>query len=110
MKKFIYDFTKDELEKVIKPKFRVKQIYNWLYTKYVTEFNQMKNISKQLIDMLDEEYSLKNMRIIRKEISQDIKTGCLLRELFHQAPYHPKIFPKPYEAPSQRFGNLFYIG
>ena len=48
MKKIIQDLTKEELGKVIKPSFRAKQIYFWIYHKYVNSFEEMKNLPKQL--------------------------------------------------------------
>ena len=30
----IYDYTLDELKEKLKPSFRAKQVYNWLYKKY----------------------------------------------------------------------------
>ena len=44
--------TYTELEAVIKdlgePKFRTKQVYDWLHNKLVTEFEEMTNLSKSL--------------------------------------------------------------
>jgi len=42
----------------IKPPFRAKQIYNWLYHKRVESFFDMKNISKTLQKELDEKLLL----------------------------------------------------
>ena len=44
----IYDYTLEELKNEIKPSFRAKQIYNWVYKKYVTSYEDMKNIPKDL--------------------------------------------------------------
>ena len=44
MKPSLYDFTQKELIEQIKPAFRVKQIYGWLYHQYAQNFDDMKNI------------------------------------------------------------------
>ena len=38
------DYTQKELEQFVKPSFRAKQIYGWLYHHYVDIFEDMKNI------------------------------------------------------------------
>ena len=40
MKNSIYDYTLKELQERLKPSFRAKQVYNWLYKKYVTDFDE----------------------------------------------------------------------
>ena len=37
---------KEELADIIKPSFRAKQIYHWIYHKYATSFEDMKNLEK----------------------------------------------------------------
>jgi 23S rRNA (adenine2503-C2)-methyltransferase len=67
----IYDFTQSELKEYIKPAFRVKQIYNWLYTKYVNSFEDMKNLPKDLKATLDTNYDINILKVIKKESSSD---------------------------------------
>ena len=33
---------------LIKPSFRAKQIYNWIYHQYATGFDEMKNLPKDM--------------------------------------------------------------
>jgi len=70
-KKTLFDFTKDELSQMIKPSFRAKQIYGWIYQKYVDSFDEMKNLPKDLREKLDKEYILSPLKIIAKEKSRD---------------------------------------
>lgn len=60
--------TIDELEDLIislkEKKFRVKQIYNWVY-KGIDEIDDMKNIPKNLRESLKEVSYLKNMDILK---------------------------------------------
>lgn len=67
----IYNYTLEELEEVCNPKFRAKQIYHWLYVKYVHCFSQMANISKSLQKELSESFSADNLSILKVEISRD---------------------------------------
>ncbi len=70
-KKTLFDFTKDELSHMIKPSFRAKQIYGWIYQKYVDSFEEMKNLPKDLRERLSSEYVLSPLKIIAKEKSID---------------------------------------
>ena len=70
-KKTLFDFTKDELSQIIKPSFRAKQIYGWIYQKYVNSFDEMKNLPKDLRNRLKDEYILSPIIIIAKEKSSD---------------------------------------
>jgi len=67
----IYDYTLDELKEKLKPSFRAKQVYNWLYKKYVSSYDEMKNIPKDLLDDLKTNYPLDIMQIVKKEQSVD---------------------------------------
>jgi 23S rRNA (adenine2503-C2)-methyltransferase len=71
MKPSLYDFTLKELTSLVKPSFRAKQIYGWLYHQYAQNFDDMKNIPKDLKAQLAEKYTLNPMKIIRKEESTD---------------------------------------
>ncbi|HEB9966060.1 TPA: 23S rRNA (adenine(2503)-C(2))-methyltransferase RlmN, partial [Campylobacter coli] len=42
----ILDFLPEELEEKIKPMFRVKQIYQWIYQKYANNFSDMSSLPK----------------------------------------------------------------
>lgn len=67
----IYDFTLDELKEQLKPSFRAKQVYNWLYKKYASSYDEMKNIPNDLKDKLKKNYALDIMKIVKKEKSLD---------------------------------------
>ena len=46
-KKIFMDYLPEELTEMgIEPKFRTKQLYNWVYRKYVDNYEDMKNITK----------------------------------------------------------------
>ena len=67
----LYDFTLEELKNKLKPSFRAKQIYGWLYHQFVQDFEQMKNIPKELKTNLAKEFVINPMQIVRKEVATD---------------------------------------
>ncbi len=71
MKKIVQDYTKDELADMIKPSFRAKQIYNWVYHKRVESFLDMENIPKSLRSELEEEFTLIPLKMVSKQVSSD---------------------------------------
>lgn len=71
LKPSLLDFTQKELMEQIKPSFRAKQIFGWLYHQYAENFDAMQNIPKSLKDELAEKFIVDPMKIIRKEISED---------------------------------------
>lgn len=79
MKKSILDFTQEELKAIVKPAFRAKQIYNWVYVQNVDSFSQMKNIPKDLIATLEENYILNPLEVARIEESSDGSKKYLFR-------------------------------
>ncbi|MGE4215156.1 MAG: 23S rRNA (adenine(2503)-C(2))-methyltransferase RlmN [Anaerotignaceae bacterium] len=66
--------TFTELEAVIKeigePKFRTKQVYDWMHNKLVTEFDDMTNLSKSLREKLEENYKISKLEIVEKRVSE----------------------------------------
>ena len=50
--------------------FRAKQIYQWLHVKQVASFEEMTNISKTLIEKLNEEAELVTLSVVEVQKSQ----------------------------------------
>ncbi len=67
----IYDYTLDELKAELKPSFRAKQVYDWLYKKYATSYDDMKNLPKDLKENLKQNYPIDIMSVFKKEKSID---------------------------------------
>ena len=67
----IYDYTLDELKQKLKPAFRAKQVYNWVYKKYVNSYDDMKNIPNDLKENLKENFAIDILKIAKKEKSSD---------------------------------------
>jgi 23S rRNA (adenine2503-C2)-methyltransferase len=71
LKPSLMDFTLKELQSIVKPSFRAKQIYGWLYHQYAQNFDDMKNIPKSLKEELAEKYIVNPLKIANKEVSSD---------------------------------------
>ena len=69
--KSIYDYTLEELKLELKPAFRAKQVYNWLYKKYASSYEEMKNLPQDLKDNLIENYDIDILKVVKKEESTD---------------------------------------
>ena len=59
------------LAEIGEPKFRAKQIYQWVYVHGATDFAQMTNLSKDLRTRLSEKFSLTRPKIVTEQISKD---------------------------------------
>lgn len=79
----IYNYTKEELENILlennDSKFRATQIYEWIYKKKISDFNEMKNISKKTISFLEENFNLDKPKLLTKQ--EDTNTYKFLFEL-----------------------------
>lgn len=64
------------------PAFRAKQIYEWLWKKSATSFDQMQNLPKDLRAWLNEEFSMNPVAVEESQISADrtIKSCFLLHD------------------------------
>ena len=71
MKPSLMDYTQKELMEIVKPSFRAKQIFGWLYHNYASDFDEMKNIPKNLKDELAQKYVVNPLNIVKKEVSED---------------------------------------
>jgi len=71
MKKIIQDLTKEELANIIKPAFRAKQIYHWIYHKYVGSFAEMKNLPKEMKEELENDYTVSPLKQVMVQNSKD---------------------------------------
>jgi len=71
LKPSLMDYTQKELVELIKPAFRVKQIYGWLYHHYASSYDEMKNIPKALKEELAQKYLVNPLKILNKEESTD---------------------------------------
>ena len=61
------------------PKFRASQLSDWLFTKRVSSLNELKNLPKDLIEILKSQYSWELPEVISKLDSKDGSTKLLLK-------------------------------
>ena len=73
-KKDICSFSYDELQVEIKTigekAFRAKQVYEWLHVKLAESFEEMSNLSKEFRKRLDQEYEIRRVEAIQRQISE----------------------------------------
>ncbi len=76
--KNIENFFTENKEKA----FRAKQVYEWLWKKHVSSFDEMTNISKEIRDLLKLKFSLNHIKIKSSQKSADktIKTAFELSD------------------------------
>ncbi|RIN15445.1 23S rRNA (adenine(2503)-C(2))-methyltransferase RlmN [Mammaliicoccus vitulinus] len=71
----IYSLELGELEdwliEQLEPKFRAKQIFDWLYVKRVNTFSEMTNLSKELRDKLVNSFEITTLEVAVKQESKD---------------------------------------
>jgi 23S rRNA (adenine2503-C2)-methyltransferase len=51
--------------------FRAEQIYDWLYKKRITSFDDMSNLSKELRDKLTEQFQITTLKTVIQQTSSD---------------------------------------
>lgn len=71
----LYALTQDELAELLQawgePKFRAKQIWEWLYDKRVSSFDQMTNLPQTLREHLAAETTLGHLELVTEQSSRD---------------------------------------
>ncbi|MRH43892.1 23S rRNA (adenine(2503)-C(2))-methyltransferase RlmN [Aquibacillus halophilus] len=77
-KKSIYGMTFDQLTTWLtehgQKKFRVSQVWDWLYKKRVTDFSEMKNVNSECIQLLEDNFYIQSLT---QEIKQESKDGTI---------------------------------
>lgn len=61
------------------PKFRAKQIYEWLWKKTAHNFDDMSNLSKPLRDWLKENFTINAVEISDMQVSSDKTIKCAMK-------------------------------
>ncbi len=67
----LLDLTLCELENELNPKFRAKQIYEWIYKKYANSFDDMTNLPKDMRENLNRNFHFEPLKCVRSETSSD---------------------------------------
>ncbi|MBP1930724.1 23S rRNA (adenine2503-C2)-methyltransferase [Ammoniphilus resinae] len=75
MKPLIYDIRLEALKKWLEENgeksFRAGQIYDWLYVKRVSSFEEMSNLSKAFREKLAASFEIRGLDLITKQVSAD---------------------------------------
>jgi 23S rRNA (adenine2503-C2)-methyltransferase len=75
MKK-IYDCTREQLEKyfasINEKKYRATQVFEWLYKKRVKSFVDMNNLNNSVIDKLNDDFIINNIKVIKKQTDEGV--------------------------------------
>ena len=74
--KNIYDYRLEDLKEYFKSinekEFKAIQVYEWLYKKRVKTFDEMTNVKKEVIERLKQDFSIKSLEVLRKQIDTDV--------------------------------------
>lgn len=74
------------MEGLGEPKFRGKQLYEWLHTHNAASYDDMTNLPKKLRETLEQQYPLHSLHVSEKLVSQDgtrkylltLEDGCIV--------------------------------
>lgn len=79
----LFDLTPDTLRSVVEswgePRFRVRQIMEWVYRRGAGRYDEMTNLSKPLRSHLEESLPIFRSQVLRKQDSRDGTTKLLLQ-------------------------------
>ena len=74
--KNIYDYRLEDLKEYFKSinekEFKAIQVYEWLYKKRVKTFDEMTNVKKEVIEKLKQDFSIKPLEVLKKQIDTDV--------------------------------------
>ena len=79
------------LQELGEPKFRAKQLFDWLHAKQVDSFAEMTNLSKSLREKLGETAAINGVKIVRRLVSQIDGT----RKPFYRMPERTPAYGAP---------------
>jgi hypothetical protein len=117
----LYSLSPQDLEALLigwgMPKFRAKQVHQWLYEKGVVDFDQCSNLSKELREKLKAETTLGTLELAKEQVSKDgtikrayaLPDGQLIESVLmpyedgrNTACISSQVFGKTYSHPSRR--------
>ena len=72
----IYNYTIKQLEDYFlsknEKKFKATQVFEWLYQKRVTSFDEMTNIKKEIIESLKQDFEFEDIKLLTKQEDVDV--------------------------------------
>ena len=100
----IFDYSFDELQGLLTPHFRAKQVWNWLYIHYEYDFSMMINLPKETRNKLKEQFSAKNLHI--KDVLQSKDGTKKYLFLTHDNHTFESVFLKMRDKAFDKDGNI----
>lgn len=83
LKRDIRSFNLSQLTELFsqinEPGFRAKQVYDWLWAKRATSFDEMSNLSKNLREYLETNFVINAVQISEQQISNDGTIKCAMK-------------------------------
>jgi 23S rRNA (adenine2503-C2)-methyltransferase len=71
----IFNYNRDEIGEYFvsigEKNYKKEQLYDWLYKKRILSFDNITNMKKEVIEKLKTDFSMYNIKIIKKEQSKD---------------------------------------
>jgi 23S rRNA (adenine2503-C2)-methyltransferase len=96
-KKDIRSLTLQDLKSLLaelkQPAFRAQQIYDWLWSKRATSFEEMSNLSKDLRHYLESHYVFNPVTVSETQLSNDGTVKCAMK-LFDNYVVESVLIPK----------------
>ncbi len=71
IKNYDLEQLKEEMKSIGEKPFRAEQIFKWLYQEKVDSFDEMTNLSLELRKILEQNYTLNEYKILRKQEASD---------------------------------------
>ena len=71
IKEYNFEELKQEMQELGEKPFRAEQIFKWIYQEKVKTFDEMTNLSLELRKKLEENYTMCNYNILKKQESKD---------------------------------------
>lgn len=78
-KQNLLDFTSEDLRSEFSQKFRIKQIFNWIYQKYADDFSQMTSLPLNMREELAKKYYFDPLECVKAQTSLDKSVKYLFR-------------------------------
>ncbi|MBQ3307162.1 MAG: 23S rRNA (adenine(2503)-C(2))-methyltransferase RlmN [Bacilli bacterium] len=80
----IYGYPLEELEQYFlehdSKKFHALQVFDWLYIKRVKSFSEMSNIKKEMLENLENDFTMEPLKIV--DVQEDVDVSKYLFELY----------------------------
>ena len=88
------DQLEQEFQALGQPRYRVRQVLDWLYIQRVKRWDAMTNLPRTLLTQLRDRYDLRTLELVRKQLAAMLACPSELPQdagdiRSHQAAYRP---------------------